>query len=104
MMTFQTSDPALYRKMSEPHESQDAGNDAVMAFFKGVAELRKQHRIKDVVMVATVAVDYGSGTGTEAEMMADFMIGNQMAGPILSAWLHAQMKKSQDELIQKLTT
>lgn len=56
-------DPDLYKRMSEPRPPEEA-MDAYVAFFKAVSEARERYRIRDVVLVSTVAIkDGGQGHG-----------------------------------------
>ena len=51
--------PELYAELSKPHENAEAGGAALKAFFADVYELRKKHRIPDVLIAAAVIVDPG---------------------------------------------
>lgn len=55
-----TSDPALYRRLCEPHASIDALNAELEAFYKSVRELREKHKLPEVlVIVAANVMDDG---------------------------------------------
>lgn len=50
---MKTSDPALYRELSKPHDSVAALDEALSLFREGVAELRKLHRVPDVILITS---------------------------------------------------
>lgn len=52
-------DPVLYARMSEPHPTFEAGGVAIDAFFADVRAAREKHRVRDVHVVAAVAVENG---------------------------------------------
>ena len=96
----ETSDPENYYKMSEPFESADACNDALAAFYEGIGELRKKHRIRDVLIVTYGSVRYEGGK------LGDFMqhstFGNQMNEVPMAAYVFGQTQASARERINKL--
>jgi hypothetical protein len=47
-----SADPELYHQLSEPHESAAAAEASVVDFLVAVAELRKVHRIPELVIAA----------------------------------------------------
>lgn len=49
-----TSNPGLYRRLSEPHESVEAANAAIREFDSAIAIIREQYRIPDVIVICGV--------------------------------------------------
>jgi hypothetical protein len=74
---FSFNDPATYRKMAEPYPSMDEAQAAVEAFFNGVAELRKQHKITTMCMVIKGSALKQDGDG-EAEFFLTCGLGNSL--------------------------
>ena len=56
-----TSNPGLYRRLCEPHESVEAANADMRAFVEAVSELREKHRIPDVVLICEVVAMRNGG-------------------------------------------
>lgn len=52
-------DPALYRKMAEPFDSETTVRAAFDAFADEVRTLREKYRLRDVVVIVSVAVRQG---------------------------------------------
>lgn len=53
---MRTENPSLFRKLSEPHESLDAADAEVAAFFQGVKALREKHKLVNVVVIVELNV------------------------------------------------
>ena len=49
-----TSNPGLYRRLCEPHDSVEAANADMRAFVEAISELREKHRIPEVVLICEV--------------------------------------------------
>jgi hypothetical protein len=58
-------DQKLFREMSEPHESREALQAAHHQFFEEVVELRKKHKIANILLIYA---DSYESDGEEAEM------------------------------------
>lgn len=86
-MGVSSKDQKLYRQMQEPHESADAAQAALTAFLEDLGELRKKHRIAEVLTCPTVRfIDKGDfeseaivphfyGDNSHAEVSAAFALG-----------------------------
>jgi hypothetical protein len=94
-----TNDPANYRKVSEPHETPKAANEALTAFYEEVGELRKKHRIAQVLVVCETNVMYESGEGAALTHM---QYGDALKGVPLAAYAYGQLKSEQLEMINTL--
>lgn len=64
-MTEGKHDPNNYRAMSVPFDSAEKANDSIRAFFAAVEEARKKHRMREVLVIVEVAIQY---PGEEDEM------------------------------------
>lgn len=69
-------DPDLYARMAAPYASHEEAQAAITAFLEGVAKLREEHRIAEVVMIAgayvpeLVAQTMGLGDARRAHLLA----------------------------------
>jgi hypothetical protein len=95
------ADPANYRAMLEPHESVDAANEAANAFFEGVAELRKNHRLPNVLIVADV--HYLAEGGTETPGRVSSFLGDVLHAEELAAYAHGYETARRQERIGAMT-
>lgn len=78
-----THNPALYRQLSEPFAGADAANDAIAAFFADVRAAREKHRIADVQVVVSVAIDYGEHQG---QAVTSHGLGDSLRAESMLAW------------------
>lgn len=81
--------PALYRRMSEPHASQQDAAKAVSAFFDELQTLRERHRIRDLLCVAQVAFVDGE---TEMVRAGVISIGSSMEALHLAAHAYGTLR------------
>lgn len=95
------NDAANYRAMLEPHESVDAANEAANAFFEGVAELRKKHRLPNVLIVADV--HYLGEDGADAEGRLSSFLGDSNHAEELAAYAHGYETARRQERISAMT-
>lgn len=95
---MRTPNAALYREMSAPFETRDAGNDAVSAFFTDVEEARKKHRISDVIVVVEVGM---MSDGEETRGAAALYLGDPTkAIPMIAAEYGKQRGIYEEQLAQ----
>lgn len=94
------NDPENYLLMSEPFESSDKANEAVSEFQKGIEELRKKHKIRDVLLVVNDSVKYSDGN--IGEFMAHFSFGSALKRNVMAAYLYGQTSAEERERINKL--
>ena len=92
-------DPALYRRMSEPHASAAEGNAAVDAFAEGVRALREKHRLRDVVVIAQVV--YLDQDGQETIGHATQNIGDPLQTVGMLAVAYGREKQRVFELLDR---
>lgn len=92
-------DPELFRAMSVPHESTEAGNAALTAFLEGVGELRKTHRIANVVTTLTVCC-LGED-GQEGDLIVSHQFGDTSRNEALCAYAFGRARKEREEQMVK---
>lgn len=87
-------DPGLYRKLSEPFESDEAANAALLAFQDELYELRVKHRIKDLAWVAEIniarPVDGDDDSECEFPAIVSNHYGDSMRSASLFAYAHGE--------------
>ena len=93
-----TNNPALYRKLSEPFASRDAGNVALEAFAKDLSELREKHHIADLVCVLSVNAMEECDEGA---MSATMNFGDPLKVPILLAQALGKAQRDFDMKLAK---
>lgn len=109
------SDPATYRRLSEPYPTVEEANTRMFEFWKELGELRKKHHVRDVLVVAMFAVMHKDGEESEhilpmhygnsslAEGMAAFAYGSQVeqrqkrVGRLMSNVLKRAPRPKEDE-------
>lgn len=93
------TDPENYRKMSEPFASADEANAALKEFMAGVRELRKKHRIADVLTVVAVNAKYESGEG---RAITHGFNGNSQNAEGMAAYAYGQESADRREWMNRL--
>ncbi len=96
----QTNDPDNYNKLSIPFESVDLANEALSNFHKELSDLRKKHKIPDVLVVTKGSVRHADGE------IGDFMqhssYGSSLNQLPMAAYAYGQTKADHDVIISKL--
>jgi hypothetical protein len=95
-MKLLENDPDCYRKMSEPFTNEQELADAFKAFYEGVSELRKKHRMADVYVI--VAFNCLDGDD-ESQRFGSFQFGNQLMAEGLTAWAYGREQAERDAMI-----
>lgn len=90
------SNPGLYREMSAPFASADEANTALSAFYEDLYELRRKHRMTDVLCIVQVNVAL---EGDEAPMMSRMHIGNSLNALPLSAYAYGAESSENEQRI-----
>lgn len=99
-MSDKISDPANYRKLSEPFESPDAADAAIQAFWKEFYELRNKHRIADATVV--VRTIYATNDGDEAVGLLAMHAGSWIHQESMSAFAYGQAVSDRQQQIGKM--
>lgn len=72
-------DPKLYRELSVPFENVTAADAAWVAFEQELHELRKKHRIRDLVYVAQFPVAFEDGEEHDCTIVGHYGDGMKKA-------------------------
>ena len=92
---MKNSDPKLYRKLSEPFESQEAANSALQAFQEELYELRVKHRIRDLAFVAQIVI---AKDEDEFEAMVSNHYGDSLKEVILFGYAYGRATARHEQL------
>lgn len=92
------SDPANYRKMSEPLASPEEANKALRSFFEAVELARKEHHIMDVHVIVKVNIARGESEGAA---MSSAHFGNALEGAPMCAWGLGQEQASFENVLRE---
>ena len=94
------SNPKLYRELSEPFASSEAVNEGLENFFADLGELRKKHKIRDLVVL--VSLSYMSQDGTdELDTITQMEYGDAMKHEMMLAHTLGLVQAERQELIAK---
>lgn len=90
-------DPELYREISKPFPSAEAASEAIDAFYDELYELRRKHKIPDVLVV--MQVNGMTRDGQEGTMILSGMIGGAMYEESLAAYALGEASARRQEKI-----
>jgi hypothetical protein len=99
-MTESTSNPKLYRQLSEPFAGRDLANAALESFRDDLEVLREKHKIADVV--AVIQVNVADASGEEGLAQAILSFGDPMNRAAMLAYALGTVQNQQQELIGRL--
>ena len=88
-------DTKTYSEMCVPFESLDAANEALRQFYEELAELRRKHRIMDVLCISQVA--YADGVGFSMSSL-----GSSLASETLAAYGYGAARKRREQSVGEL--
>lgn len=91
--------PELFRKMSEPFESVEEANKAIVAFFEEVGELRKKHGLENVYFIISGTWKTEEGEG---QFIVPQMYGNPLMAESLTAFAYGREQCERQERIGEL--
>jgi len=94
------SDPANYRKLSEPFASAAEANAAIQAFWSEFYELRNKHRIADAMVV--VQTSYVADDGGEAVGVMSMHAGDWIHRESMAAFAYGQAVSDRQQQIGKM--
>lgn len=95
-----TNDPENYYKLSAPYESEDAADEAISKFYEELGELRKKHKIPDLLIVIKATVRHKDGK--VGQMMGQYAYGSTLDHLAMAAYVYGQLQAEHKELINKL--
>ena len=88
--------PETYATLSEPFESLDAINAALMAFQKELYELRKKHRIRDLTVICEGSF-LQDGEASEARVCSHY--GSSLRKLPALAYAYGEAKAEQEQML-----
>jgi len=97
-MTDFIKDPALYRRMGEPHVSHEEANKASTAFFADLKALREKHRIRDIVCSLQVAF---VGPDGETVGQSTLTIGSSIEAVGMAAITYGELRSDLAESLDR---
>lgn len=95
-----TSDPANYRRLSEPFPDQESAKRRIGEFWDAVAKLRNELHITDVHII--VRVNVVDEAGEEGVVMTAAHFGNSIESEAMCAWALGQEAALRESTIGKL--
>lgn len=95
------SDPALYRRMSLPFESDAAAAAAMEAFYTDLRALREHHRIPEVVVVFAANVTTADGREVVRSECAQMGAGRRAEALLLRALYRTRFGETLLALLQE---
>lgn len=94
------NDPENYRKMSQPHENEEAAKKALDGFYEQVSEARKKFGIADVLIVVKDSIMHDDGR--EGVFFHNAQYGAQVNGVAMAAYAYGTLKAEERETISKM--
>lgn len=91
-------DPALYRQLSVPFPSVDDANASIKAFCDELAELRKKHRIRDLLFTIRIGLVDEAGTEGDSTLVNHF--GDRASMESMAAYTYGTMSARRQELMR----
>jgi hypothetical protein len=92
-------DPKLYRKMSEPFESDEEANAAAKGFFEELRSIREKYGIPDVLAVIKISIEQGE---SESIAFSIQQIGDIREGEGMAAYAYGCLRSDNRKLIERL--
>ena len=93
-------DTATYREMSEPFAGTEELNDALLAFYEDLREIRTKHRLADVLVVVQDA--YLDNDGQEIPALSRSNIGSIHNCLPMATWLYAKEQADHKRYLRHL--
>ena len=87
--------PELYKKLSEPFESDEAANAALSGFYEDLSALREKHKLRDVIAIVELSSKQADGSVRAGQGSVCF--GDQLLKPRM---LTSALFKAQDDMIE----
>lgn len=92
-------DPETYLQLSAPFENTEDANNAMQSFYEELGELRKKHKIRDLLVVTYGSVKTADG---ESEFLNSMSYGNTLNALPMAAYAYGQEKQSHGDVINSL--
>lgn len=94
------NDPENYKTLSVPHETPEGFEKEADEFFKGVAELRKKHKMADVIITVKSPVKTKDNNVSDFALIHQF--GSSNEHPPMAAFTFAEIKKTTIKNLDKI--
>lgn len=92
------NDPENYRKMSQPHENEEAAKKALDGFYEQVSEARKKFGIADVLIVVKDSIMHDDGReGVFFSQCPIWRTGQRSSYGSLCLW-HIESRRKRDHI------
>jgi hypothetical protein len=91
------SNPALFRRLSEPYASMEAADEAIQTFLDEMGALREKHKIPNILTViggSAIAAD-----GDESEFLLPHMYGDAMRMESFAAYAYGAAATARQEAL-----
>lgn len=98
------NDLELHRKMREPFESVDAANKALAAFHEELGELRKKHKMTNLLAIigsSYVVPPEGDEPADEAQFLYPMFFGNLGEAEPMAAYLLAYHQAERAKVLER---
>jgi hypothetical protein len=92
------NDPGLYRRLSEPFPTVEAGNEAIQGFFRELRELRAKWKLPDVYCV--VMGNAVHPNGSEGKFIISAHNGSAAEAEAMIAWAMGYEQSLRQDRIQ----
>lgn len=99
MDSFQA--PDVYRELCKPFETLEEANKAFESFQEELYELRKKHRVRDLVFIAQIGVKYDDGD--EGSPIVLGMFGNEEKMEAMTAYALGRASAERQERVTRMT-
>lgn len=96
------SDYETYAEMMVPHESQEEAEKNSLAFFLGVMELRKKHRIANALIITEMR--YKTDENGGASQIRTSSIGDTESALPLAAVVYGKLRQEHAQRIDALAS
>lgn len=96
------ANPKLYRELQQPFTSQDEAQKASSAFQDELAELRKKHRMRDLLVVAMFSYGFGDGEVGESESIICSSFGDPVQAETMAAYALGTIQSERQHRIGQL--
>lgn len=81
-------DPENYRKMCEPHATEEEANEAVQKFYEAVRKARQKYRIADVEIIVRVKARPSEENEKTGMFFSSAHFGSLLERVGMCAWAH----------------
>lgn len=97
------NDLALYRKMREPYPNSDAADAACKAFADDLAELRKKHKVQDLLVLlgGSFITKDDDDKPDECQFLMPLFWGSYGEAEPMAAYLYAHHQAERAKVVER---